>query len=305
MVDRQRLIRHCKVLALLCAWVFLALSLAGYNPSDTPGSAAEPPNSPPANPCGPVGAALAHAMFGSVGWASYLILWALAAADLLLFRRRVIPEKGARLLGFALVIVVTSALVQRFDPALQPGPAIGSGGYLGALTIAFLGGQFGPVGMFLILLTAGVVGVAFCYDALFLWPVQELIRTAWRGRRAYDAHGMPAAIESPRLKPAGAIEFNEPEVPRIVTGAPGPVAHHSSDRDGLNGSSKSMEPVTGLSLGSRSPVSGHTNPNYELPPPSLLEPPPPFPYQEHEAKIHSRALLLEKTLLEFGYQVRV
>ncbi len=37
----------------------------------------------------------------------------------------------------------------------------------------------------------------------------------------------------------------------------------------------------------------------------LLEPPAAFPVQEHEAKIHSRAMLLERTLLDFGYQVRV
>ena len=37
----------------------------------------------------------------------------------------------------------------------------------------------------------------------------------------------------------------------------------------------------------------------------ILEPPSTFPIQEHEAKIHSRAMLLERTLLDFGYQVRV
>ncbi len=37
----------------------------------------------------------------------------------------------------------------------------------------------------------------------------------------------------------------------------------------------------------------------------LLEPPSTFPIQEHEAKIHARAMLLERTLLDFGYQVRV
>jgi S-DNA-T family DNA segregation ATPase FtsK/SpoIIIE len=44
---------------------------------------------------------------------------------------------------------------------------------------------------------------------------------------------------------------------------------------------------------------------YQLPPVELLEPPAHFPIQEHEAKIHSRAMLLERTLLDFGYQVRV
>ena len=37
----------------------------------------------------------------------------------------------------------------------------------------------------------------------------------------------------------------------------------------------------------------------------MLEPPTPFPIQEHEAKVHARAMLLERTLLDFGYQVRV
>jgi S-DNA-T family DNA segregation ATPase FtsK/SpoIIIE len=44
---------------------------------------------------------------------------------------------------------------------------------------------------------------------------------------------------------------------------------------------------------------------YQPPPLSLLEPPSPYPVQEHEAKVHARAMLLERTLLDFGYQVRV
>ena len=44
---------------------------------------------------------------------------------------------------------------------------------------------------------------------------------------------------------------------------------------------------------------------FALPPMDLLEPPAAFPVLEHEAKIHSRAMLLERTLLDFGYQVRV
>ena len=47
------------------------------------------------------------------------------------------------------------------------------------------------------------------------------------------------------------------------------------------------------------------NGQYQPPPLDLLEPPPPFPIHEHEAKINQRALLLERTLLDFGYNVRV
>ncbi|MDR3634552.1 MAG: DNA translocase FtsK, partial [Isosphaeraceae bacterium] len=45
--------------------------------------------------------------------------------------------------------------------------------------------------------------------------------------------------------------------------------------------------------------------SYQPPPLELLDPAPPFAVQEHDAKINARALLLERTLLDFGYQVRV
>ena len=44
---------------------------------------------------------------------------------------------------------------------------------------------------------------------------------------------------------------------------------------------------------------------FELPPFEILEPATSFPVQEHEAQVNARAMLLERTLLDFGYQVRV
>src|SRR5438128_7949865 len=112
MLHRQQLARHGPASALLLAWIFLALSLAGYDPSDAPGLNAEPANVPPANPCGPVGATLAHGLFQVLGWSSYLLLLGVAVADLLLFRRRPVPEIGVQLFGFALVLAVAAGLVQ-------------------------------------------------------------------------------------------------------------------------------------------------------------------------------------------------
>ncbi|MDR3638275.1 MAG: DNA translocase FtsK 4TM domain-containing protein, partial [Isosphaeraceae bacterium] len=180
MLDRQRLARAAPALFLALGAVFLALSLAGYDPADAPGRAAEPPNSPTANPCGPVGATLAHALFTAIGWASYLVLVALVAADVLLFARRAVHEKGLRLLGLAFTVAVTAGLVQKFGPALSQTPPVGDGGYLGALAALFLEGQFGVAGMLLILAAAGLAGLVLCYDVLFVWPAQEV----WRGARS-------------------------------------------------------------------------------------------------------------------------
>ena len=55
---RQRVLRSAPLVAFALAIVFLGLSLGGYDPADPPGWAADPPNQPPANPCGPVGAVL-------------------------------------------------------------------------------------------------------------------------------------------------------------------------------------------------------------------------------------------------------
>src|SRR5207248_2412095 len=92
MRDRQRRPRRGRGTALLFVWMFLTLSLAGYDPADPPGSAAEPPNPIPRNPCGPVGATLAWALFQAIGWASALLLLAWAALAVLILRRRWIPE---------------------------------------------------------------------------------------------------------------------------------------------------------------------------------------------------------------------
>ena len=99
MLDRLRLARNGRGLTLLFGCAFLALSVFSYNPGDSPGSAASPPNSPPKNLCGPVGAFLAHLLMASVGWASLLVLFGLLVADFLSFRRRQVTEKAVRLAG--------------------------------------------------------------------------------------------------------------------------------------------------------------------------------------------------------------
>src|SRR5436190_1170957 len=78
--------------------------------------------------------------------------------------------------------------------SLRPGPAVGSGGYLGALEVAFFEGQFGLVGMLLILAAAGVVGLSLCYEPLVVWPVRELaVVLRWPRRSPGAGAGDPAA----------------------------------------------------------------------------------------------------------------
>src|SRR5262249_24810542 len=100
MLDRQRLARNGPALALPLGWVCPAFSLAGYQPADAPGLAAEPANATPATPCGPVGATLAFLLFQALGWAAPFLLVGLGAVDLLMFRRRRAPEAWIQITGF-------------------------------------------------------------------------------------------------------------------------------------------------------------------------------------------------------------
>jgi S-DNA-T family DNA segregation ATPase FtsK/SpoIIIE len=320
MLDRQRLARNGPALALLLGWIFLAFSLAGYQPADAPGLAAEPANVTPANPCGPVGATLAFVLFQVLGWSSHLLLLGLAVVDLFLFRRRRVPEPGLQLGGFVLLVAVAAGLLQRFCPGLERSPPVGSGGYLGALALTFLEGEFGPAGMFLILGAGGLTGLALCSEALVVSPVRELVRWSRRlrskagsggddGPRAFPMASLPrgdgpaatprAALAAPALSDelTSAAESRGLNQPAITRAEGGDGVAHAAFAGGVGGDASGR---LAYPPGNAAAAGG-----YEFPPLELLEPPPAFPVQEHEAKISTRAMLLERTLLDFGYQVRV
>lgn len=309
MLVRQRLLRSAPALTFLLVNLFLALSLGGYDPADAPGSGAEPPNRSPmlSNPCGPVGATLAHVMFNVLGWSSWLVLLGLVAVNVLVSTRRAIPDRVSPALGFALVVAVAAGLIHKFAPGLRPSPPVGSGGYAGAMVATFLFSHFGPYGMLLIMVSAGVFGLVLCHDVLFTWPVRD-VSTWVRGRlggkrgeklpatRPAEGFVVPPSGED-RPAPGAALPAF-PELPRpalmVVPGiamAPGAGAGPS-----LSGAAHwTPAAVPAIEPGAA----------YQSPPRELLEPPAPFPVQEHETQIHARALLLERTLLDFGYQVRV
>ena len=303
MLDPRRLRRNAQGLALLFGCVFLALSLVGYNPADPPGAAANPPNFPPANPCGPVGAALAHMLQSGVGWGAYLVLFALLVLDWLTFRRRPVPEKSLRIAGFGLVLLVVSASLTALAPGLRPCPSVGPGGFLGAIGIAVLGQQFGAVGTVLILTATGLIGLALCQDVLIAWPIEEAFAW-WRGSwPARVAPGGPG-LDPHRAETNGTIL--EPPAPRY---APLPYRPAFARQEALPAARTAVAVLPGSGSprtpAPSPPVPAPSDGSFQLPPMEMLESSPAFAVHEQESHIHARALLLEKTLLEHGCQVRV
>ncbi len=320
---RQRALRSAPLIAFGLAIVFLVLSLLGYDPADPPGHGAEPANQVPTNPCGPVGAVLAHLLFTTFGWSCWLLPPALLVVNLLLARRRPVPDRIGPSIGFLLVLLVAAGSIHKLAPTLRPSPPVGSGGYLGALIALFLGHLVGNVGLALTLAFVALVGLALCHDVLIAWPVQET-RGWLRGRLGRTRSGK--AVEYPvgtslQVRPDGGAWDN----PMILEepASPPETRVHPPISVNANGNGKAGSVVspfatppaiagprvpavsTATAQAAGSPVTAQSGSHFQLPSMDLLEPPTSFPIQEHEAKVHARAMLLERTLLDFGYQVRV
>jgi S-DNA-T family DNA segregation ATPase FtsK/SpoIIIE len=311
---RQRVLRSAPLIAFALAIVFLGLSLGGYDPADPPGWSAQPVNDPPANPCGPVGAWFAHGLFVTLGWSSWLLILGLAVVNVLLVSRRPVPDRISPAVGFSLALVVVAALVHKLAPGLEPSPNVGSGGYVGALLAIFLEVHFGLAGMMLFLAAAGLFGMALCHDVLLVWPVQEIRRLLANGLRRkpfshniLHSHGSTLMVraEAAKWDDSGFASgsFTPPQAP-LHPGVPvtiAPDAGPSRITSPVLGGPRASSHAAGLvSLRPAEPGSP-----FQLPPMDFLEAAAPLAIQEHEAKINARALLLERTLLDFGYQVRV
>ena len=158
---RQRLLRLAPALTFLLLNLFLALSLGGYDPADAPGSGAEPANHSPllSNPCGPVGATLAHVSFNTWAGRRGCCSWDWPPSTSCSWPGARFPTAWAPLSVLRLVLAVAAGLIHKFAPGLRPSPPVGSGGYIGALVAMFLVSHFGPYGMLLIMVSAGVFGL--------------------------------------------------------------------------------------------------------------------------------------------------
>ncbi len=231
---------------------------------------------------------------------------------MLLIAKRSVPDRLGPAIGFVITLISTAGFIHRLAPRLTPSPTVGTGGYIGATVAIFLEAYFHLTGMILILAAIGLFGLALCHEVLFVWPFQELrgwIAHRWRRRGTGFAHkGGPGSMivvsDAPdRDHPIFAPASSAHPVPSLA--APGAPA-----AGGEPGLRRLSAPGTALQQPNANPGAYmfpalEPGAPFELPPIEILEPATSFPVQEHEAQVSARAMLLERTLLDFGYQVRV
>ena len=92
-------VRDITALVLLATTAFALASLATFDAADPPEPHAFPPNARALNACGAVGSYLAGQAYRWLGIASWIGLALVAALDVALLRRRVLPDLPLRTVG--------------------------------------------------------------------------------------------------------------------------------------------------------------------------------------------------------------
>jgi len=334
-------------LGLLALVVFLAASLASYDPADPPSSLVYPPRDTTANLCGRAGALAATLLLEGFGLGAYYLLVWLAAVDAMLLARRQVSHPLLRLAGWLLSLWGFTTLAALAVPWLSPGPVIGAGGYLGAAGRGLLEMHFASVGAVIVASSLLLGGLLLCTDYLMLrvfnWTVAKPLAGLGRGLlRVIGAYSHKLSAGEPQPDQASKSEtsgqalktFGDATV-RIVP--PGSMAHSTEQppaeqdsqrqtaprgrlRGGSNGRPKVVAPKRpekrpepdlasskpGPPLGQLDgPASTAEPADYELPSVELLEQGTSIAFEEHEKEVRRKALILEKTFADFGYNVRV
>jgi S-DNA-T family DNA segregation ATPase FtsK/SpoIIIE len=304
------------------AGLLVLLSLTSFAPEDPSLNTAVAVGTAAHNWIGPAGAYLADSLFQVLGWAAYLLPFALVVIGLRLLRARTFEAPGAKVLGAAVLWVSSAALLGLFPYTPPIHGALRGSGLLGYISAALLIRMFNRLG-------AGIVVATFFVASLFLvtrfsfsWAAQFLqaqgsrvsapLRKRWSAWQ--EARAAKAALHRRKLveqrrstgKPPILLQKlagrNMPEE-RSVGNPPVTAAAGLSPADSTPAEQPSSPPVVRTpkpsAPGEPPKIVGRSGPGYKLPSPTLLRPAEDSEgIDENELK--ERAARLTSKFLEFG-----
>ncbi len=157
---------------LLCLGIVLGfvllLSCLSFSIADWPSQYVYPQNEPPANWCGSMGAFLAFYLLYYIGPGVFIILASGICYGIARLARRSLGQPVFRMIGLVLLTAAASATFYSFWPHKVYTFPMGSGGVLGISTAAFLKGNFGRLGAFILICAVWFVGLSLLADSLIV-----------------------------------------------------------------------------------------------------------------------------------------
>ncbi len=155
------------VLGITLGFVLLASCLS-FSIADWPSQYVYPYNEPPANWCGSMGAFLAFYLLYYIGPGVFIILASGICYGIARLIRRPLGQPVFRMIGLVLLTAAASATFYSFWPHKVYTFPMGSGGVLGISTAAFLKGNFGRLGAFILICAVWFVGLSLLADSLIV-----------------------------------------------------------------------------------------------------------------------------------------
>jgi len=163
--------QHLLAVALLPVLAFIAVALLTFDSADPPAGRGFPPRLEPVNACGPFGAAVATAIYQSVGLAGWLGVVLSAGLTVGLFRGRAYPDLPWRTVGAVFAVLGLATLLTLFLPTAIPRPVWGPGGKAGSLCGGLADRYFAGTGASIIASAVCAVGLYIAADG----PVSRLV----------------------------------------------------------------------------------------------------------------------------------
>jgi S-DNA-T family DNA segregation ATPase FtsK/SpoIIIE len=326
-------VREVWSIALLTVFALLLLSLVSYDWRDISLLAA-PPNDPPSNFIGPVGAWLSFVLFMIFGVASYLLpLWFLGFG-VVLFCHGVEHARG-KLTWAALMMFSLCCLID-LRPVLVTGMALAlnlsaPGGVPAQLLCHLLSvhllGELGALITVLAVLTISSV-LFFGWDAI-LREMNRLAGVINVATNKWATRGEREATDWPRRRPA-IQEWKRAQIERVVREDKKTVRHEPEQDELVALPERPVEPVSEapkpVPAVKPSPLKPKEKPaepvaprlaqrphvslpapatNYQLPPLSLLTDLPPAEQRAIRGDTETTARVIVQTLDEFGIKVEM
>jgi S-DNA-T family DNA segregation ATPase FtsK/SpoIIIE len=284
--EAHRWVREARAIGGSVIAAFTLVALATYRASAVDGY----------GPSGPIGHWLAWALFQAFGYAAFLfpLLLGLLAAST--FVRPLAPRGWAPVVGLAIVLVSTTALLTQSSPAL-PGDEILAGGVIGLGLSDGLRGTLGNVGAWLVPLAGIPVGVLFVTQVSYgAWS--RIMASRLRKRRARGAAGkarVPTLSAVDLVTGAGVSRDREPapsdDKPFTLPAIVEPAKVRSSDK--------------GLAWQETFAFGKNGAPAFQLPPVGLLHAPSVTDIARTREELQDNAETLRKKLLDFDVEGRI
>jgi S-DNA-T family DNA segregation ATPase FtsK/SpoIIIE len=169
-----------QIVSLVVFCAFIWISAFSFDSGDWPNPDTFPHNDAPQNWCGPAGAWISYYFLHYFGQGIWVLLFFATVFSLMMIARLASASTWLRVLGMAILVMVSSSIFSLVHPESRAGLPNGSGGVVGLAIVEYLKQYFSGFGSSLILLLSLAIGLILVADELVVY-LPAFFKKIWKG----------------------------------------------------------------------------------------------------------------------------